>query len=72
MKKAKVKIEGMHCASCATNVEKSLKKINGIRSVSVNAIFGNAVVDSDDDVTEENIRSAIKNAGYIPKEIKFS
>ncbi|HLC78239.1 MAG TPA: cation transporter, partial [Candidatus Nanoarchaeia archaeon] len=35
MKKLKLTIEGMHCASCATNIEKSLKKVPGVKEVSV-------------------------------------
>ncbi|MBS3081350.1 heavy-metal-associated domain-containing protein, partial [Candidatus Pacearchaeota archaeon] len=27
MKKIKLTIEGMHCASCAGNIERSLKKV---------------------------------------------
>jgi Cu+-exporting ATPase len=30
------KIEGMHCASCALNIEKSVKKLSNIKSASVN------------------------------------
>ena len=30
------KIEGMHCASCARNIENSVKKLKEIKSCSVN------------------------------------
>jgi len=33
MKKVKITIEGMHCSSCASNVEKSLKKGESQRSL---------------------------------------
>ena len=33
---ASVKVTGMHCASCALNIEKSLKKTKGVLSASVN------------------------------------
>ncbi len=29
-------ITGMHCASCASNIEKNVKKIEGLENVSVN------------------------------------
>ncbi len=71
MKKAKINIEGMHCASCASNVEKSLKKIKGIKNISVNAVIGKAFLEIDENIKEENVKKAIKDAGYNPKEIEF-
>lgn len=72
MKKVKIKIEGMHCASCAANVEKSIKKINGIKSVSVNGIFGKAIVESEENVTDEALKKAVIDAGYKPTQVKSS
>ena len=36
MKRETYKIKGMHCASCANIVETTIKKIDGVDSVSVN------------------------------------
>ena len=36
MKKIILKISGMHCASCAANIENALKKEEGIKSANVN------------------------------------
>ena len=30
------KIKGMHCASCARNIERSVKKVRGVTNASVN------------------------------------
>lgn len=35
-KKAEIKISGMHCASCALNVEKSLQNLEGVEDAQVN------------------------------------
>lgn len=70
MQKSKIIIEGMHCASCAANVEKSLMKNKGIKKASVNAIIGKAIVESDDSVTEDDLKKAVKDAGYTPVEIE--
>jgi len=65
----KITIDGMHCASCAANVEKSLKKIQGVKEVNVNVILGLAFVESDG-VSSEDLKKAVKNAGFVPKEIE--
>jgi len=35
-KKAEIKISGMHCATCAINIEESLSKIKDVSKVQVN------------------------------------
>ncbi|NNL76141.1 MAG: heavy-metal-associated domain-containing protein [Desulfobacterales bacterium] len=37
-------ITGMTCANCAANIERSLKKLDGIREVAVNFAFEKANV----------------------------
>ena len=55
MKKVKITIQGMHCASCAGNVEKSLKKIPGVKEASVSLMMKKGSVEFDDDakISEE-------------------
>ena len=64
MKKIKLSIDGMHCASCASNVERSLKKTPGIKDASVNLIMKKGYVVAEDNVTDENIKKAVSRAGY--------
>lgn len=71
MKKIKVSIEGMHCASCANILEKSLSKIRGIKQININVIMGKAFIEAEDSVTEEQIKKAIKDPGYSTKEIEI-
>ena len=71
MKKAKINIEGMHCASCAANVKRSLSKIKGTKNIRVNPIAGKAFLDIDNKVEESKLKSAVKDAGFNPKEVEF-
>jgi len=71
MVKAKIRIEGMHCASCAANVEKALLKVGGVSEPRVNAIIGKAVVEVSDDVTESALAAAVKDAGFTPTSIEI-
>ncbi|MEK6929036.1 MAG: heavy metal-associated domain-containing protein [Nanoarchaeota archaeon] len=64
MKKIKLSIEGMHCSSCAGNVEKSIGKIPGVGNVSVSLMTKKGFVDADEKVSEEELRKAVARAGY--------
>ena len=46
-KKAKIKISGMSCASCALNVEKSLENLEGVDEAQVNLGTEEATVEYD-------------------------
>jgi P-type Cu+ transporter len=64
MKKLKVSIQGMHCAACAANVEKSLKINPKIKNVSVSVITNKAIIEAEDSINEEEIKKAIDKVGY--------
>ena len=64
MKKVKLTVEGMHCGSCAGNVEKALKKVKGVEEVSVSMMTNKAIIQVEDDVKEEDLKAAIKEVGY--------
>jgi len=57
-------IQGMHCGSCAGNIERSLKKIDGVKSVSVSMMTNKGIVESEDKVSEEELKKAVSRAGY--------
>jgi Cu+-exporting ATPase len=63
MKKVKLDIEGMHCASCSKIATSELEKI-GAKNVSVNPVSGKAFVEVGDDVSMERIGEAVKDAGF--------
>ncbi|MEX0769727.1 MAG: copper ion binding protein, partial [Balneolaceae bacterium] len=58
-------IEGMHCASCVSTVEKSLNKVKGVEEASVNLATESATVSYDaDEVSDDDLRKAVEAAGY--------
>ena len=60
-------ITGMHCASCATNTEKALKKLDGVQSASVNIASEAATVKFDPaKIAIADIEKAVTDAGYTP------
>ena len=61
-------VEGMTCASCVKAVERERKKVEGVKSVSVNLITNKMQVEFDEQVaTIEKIESGVKKAGYQAK-----
>ena len=64
MKKIKLKVEGMHCAACAGNVEKAVQKVKGVESVSVSVMTNKAIITADDNVNENDLKAAITHVGY--------
>lgn len=64
MKKMKLSIEGMHCASCASNIEKSVSKVAGVKSCSVSLMLKKGTVECDDDASVEDIKKAVAKVGY--------
>ena len=71
MKKATILIKGMHCASCASNIEKSLSRTPGVKKASVSLIAKKGFVECEDNVKEENLKKAVKRAGYESQGIEF-
>jgi Cu+-exporting ATPase len=63
--KVAIPITGMHCASCALNIESALKKTTGIRSASVNFATEKAAVDFDESaISLAQIGKIVKRLGY--------
>ena len=60
----KLTIEGMHCASCAINIEKSMRKINGVKEVNISLMTKKGFVEADDKVLDEEFKKAVARAGY--------
>ena len=64
MTRKKITIQGMHCSSCASNIEKSLKKVPGVKEVTVSVMTNKGFVECDEKVSEEELKKAVARAGY--------
>ena len=65
LKQLIVKIKGMSCTSCASNIESKLKKVEGVSNVSVNFASEKAQIEFDPNyVKAENIIEIITSLGY--------
>lgn len=58
------KITGMHCASCAVNIESELGKQPGVKSANVNYALASAAVEHEEHVHETDLHTVVKNMGY--------
>jgi Cu2+-exporting ATPase len=55
----------MGCAACATRVENTIRKQDGVVSAAVNFAAANALVEYvPTQISPENIRKAVQDAGY--------
>ena len=63
--KAELKISGMHCATCAINIEESLSQIRDVSNVQVNFGTDTAHVEFDPQkVSITELEKAVKDVGY--------
>jgi Cu+-exporting ATPase len=69
MKKEILKIKGMHCVSCAANIENALKKEGGIKSVNINFATEKAYLEFDlIEISIARIQKIIEKSGYKASE----
>lgn len=65
MAKVSYAVEGMTCASCAANVERSLNRTEGVEEASVNLATEKAQVSFDDTLLSvADLQAVVKKAGY--------
>ncbi|MDO8512590.1 MAG: heavy metal translocating P-type ATPase [bacterium] len=63
-------LSGMHCASCAGVIEKTLKKVPGVKQASVNFAAEKAAITFDENSAGiAELINAVKKAGYRASEI---
>jgi len=68
MKKADLKITGMHCASCATLINRSLSRAEGVKEANVNYATAKAFVEFDDrKLSELDLIKLVQSKGYDAK-----
>lgn len=67
-KKIKLDISGMHCTSCAMNIDGELEDTNGIKNSSTNYAKHLTEIEFDEEkIDEKKINEIIKNTGYTAK-----
>ncbi len=64
LKKVKLKIHGMHCASCEVLIERKFKKVPGIERVSVNHASGKAELAYSQKLNLQQLNNLIRDDGY--------
>lgn len=65
MKKISFPISGMHCASCAVNIQRKLGKTKGVTSASVNYANEQATVEYDEsNCSEQDLSNTVSAIGY--------
>ncbi len=63
MEKRIFSVKGMHCASCARSIEKSVKKVKGVKTTSVNFATRKLYAEIDENTNNEEIIKAVSDAG---------
>jgi len=65
MAKEVFKIKGMHCASCAVNIQKAISKLLGVNKAEVNFGSETALIEYDEQkVAPQNLAKAVSDVGY--------
>jgi len=68
MKKEKFDIDGMRCSSCAAHVEKTVSKLEGVKSVNVNLLSNSMMVEyNEKKINNDTIIKAVIDAGFGAK-----
>jgi len=63
--KKKLKIEGMHCSSCAMNIDFDLEDLEGIKAAKTNYAKQESEVEFDEQkVKVEDIIKSVEKTGY--------
>lgn len=63
--KQRFDVTGMTCSACSAHVEKSVRKLQGVKSVAVSLLQNSMTVDYDGDILDSNdIIKAVKHGGY--------
>lgn len=65
MKTEILKVSGMSCSGCTSNVTRALEAISGVSQVSISLDTGEATVQYDEGLTDtEQLKISVEEAGY--------
>ena len=66
MKVEKFDVTGMTCTACVAHVEKSVSKLEGVKTVNVNLLTNSMTVNFDDSAIQiDAIEKSVEDAGYV-------
>ncbi|CAM3368192.1 heavy-metal-associated domain-containing protein [Kibdelosporangium persicum] len=57
-------VTGMTCGHCVSSVTEEVSQIDGVQDVQVDLATGKVTVTSDRNLTEDEVRAAVTEAGY--------
>ncbi|MDX8143214.1 MULTISPECIES: heavy-metal-associated domain-containing protein [Lentzea] len=57
-------VTGMTCGHCVSSVTEEISQIGGVQKVDVELASGKVTVTSDQPVAEDDVRTAVTEAGY--------
>ncbi len=64
--KRKLKIEGMHCTSCAMNIDFDLEDLDGVKVAKTNYAKQESEIEYDEEkVKKDKIIETVKKTGYV-------
>lgn len=57
-------VTGMHCAACQANVEKTVRRLDGVDDVSINLLTGDLILHHNGKLDDQTIIKAVEKIGY--------
>lgn len=64
MSELKLNVKGMMCTGCEKRIKNALGELKGIKTVDANHKTGQVVINSDIDISIEEIKNKIEDIGF--------
>jgi copper chaperone len=64
MSQATYTVSGMTCGHCVSSVTEEVSQLDGVQKVEVDLASGLVTVTSEQDLSDEDVRAAVVEAGY--------
>ena len=69
--KKKFKLQDLDCANCAAKMEEAIRKIDGVKEVSISFMTQKMVLEADDDKFDDIMQKAVKACAKIEPDCKI-
>lgn len=63
-KQSRFRVQGMDCASCASKIDKAVRRLDGVANVSVSVTAGTMIVEHQSDVDLSRLAKRVESLGY--------